>query len=76
MTKSSTMVERLVRVETKLEELSSTVGEIKASIIRMEAQQTARNDKQDERSWQMWAKIAGLSASVSLLISLLIGKVI
>lgn len=70
------MVERLVRVETKLEELSSTIGEIKASIIRMEVQQTARNEKQDERSWEMWAKIAGLSAAVSLLISILIGKVI
>lgn len=70
------MVERLVRVETKLEELSSSVGEIKASIIRMEAQQTARNDRQDERSWEMWAKIAGLSSAVSILMSILIGKVL
>lgn len=63
-------LERLVRVETKIESLSSDIGEVKDSIKRMEASLNKQIEKQDQRQWDLWAKMAGLSGAVTLIIQL------
>jgi chromosome segregation ATPase len=72
MSSELTNLERLVRVETKIESLSNDIGEVKDSIKRMEASLNKQIEKQDQRQWDLWAKIAGLSGVVTLVIQLLL----
>jgi hypothetical protein len=72
MSSDLTNLERLVRVETKIESLSNDIGEVKDSIKRMESSLNRQIERQDERQWDLWAKIAGLSVAVTLIIQLLI----
>lgn len=68
MAKSQSSVERLVRVETKIEAMGSDIADIKASLLRLEGRQTAMS----EATWKLYAKIAGLSATVSILSTLIL----
>ncbi len=68
MTTSKSSVERLVRVETRIEAMSSDIADIKASLLRLEGRQT----EQSETTWKLYAKIAGLSATVSILSTLVL----
>ena len=80
---NSSNLERLVRVETKIEALSEDIADLKDGIRRIEDSlkkqidnQQKQVDKQGERQWEMWAKIAMVSAGISLLITIMITKVL
>jgi hypothetical protein len=52
--------------------VDADIGEVKDSIKRMESSLNRQIERQDERQWDLWAKIAGLSVAVTLIIQLLI----
>jgi hypothetical protein len=67
-----TNLERLVRVETKIEALCDDIAEVKDAMKRIEDSLKKQIERQDERQWTLWAKVGGLSGTISLIISLLL----